>query len=68
MELHLRNKSFISRNNDRGIAWCDEGILIIDMENKNMDLLIDNRRVYIGTAETTEDNKLMFLHYNIVEE
>lgn len=70
MELHLRrsSKCFISRNNDRGIAWCDEGVLIIDVENKNMDLLINNGKVYIGTAEATEDGKLIFSHRQIVEE
>lgn len=68
MELHLREKNFISRNNDRGIAWCDEGILIIDMDNTNMDLLIDNRKVYIGRADATEDDKLVFFTHQIVEE
>lgn len=68
MELHLRSKCFKSRNGDRGIAWCDEGILIIDVENKNMDLLIDNRKVYIGTAEVTEGDKLVFSCRQIVEE
>ena len=68
MELHLREKNFASRNKDRGIAWCDEGILIIDTENTNMDLLIDNRKVYIGRTEVTEDDRLMFLPIQIVEE
>ena len=68
MELHLREKHFISRNEDRGIAWCDEGILILDMDNENMDLLIDNRQVYIGRAEATEDYRLMFFPHQIVEE
>ena len=68
MELHLREKNFTSRNNDRGIAFCDEGILIIDMDNTNMDLLIDNRKVYIGQAEVMENDKLMFVHHQIVEE
>lgn len=68
MKLHLREKNFMSRNNDRGIAWCDEGILIIDGENSNMDLLIDNRRVYVGTAEVTEDDELVFSCHQVMEE
>ena len=68
MELHLRNKNFMSQNNDRGIAWCDEGILIIDGVNNNMDLLINNRIVYVGTTEVTEDDKLVFTCRQILEE
>ena len=68
MELHLKSKCLISCNNDRGIAWCDEGVLIIDVKNKNMDLLIYNGKVYIGTAEVAEDGKVVFSHRQIVEE
>jgi len=67
MELHLREKNFMSRNQDRGIAWCDEGILIIDGEHANMDLLIDGRRVYVGMTEVTDDDKLMFSCLQIME-
>ncbi len=67
MKLHLREKNFMSRNNDRAIAWCDEGILIIDGENSNMDLLIDNRKVYVGTAEVTEDDGLVFSCRQVME-
>jgi hypothetical protein len=68
MKLHLREKNFMSRNNDRAIAWCDEGILIIDGDNINMDLLIDNRKVYVGTADATEDNGLVFSCCQVMEE
>ena len=68
MKLHLREKNFISRNNDRGIAWCDEGILIIDGEKSNMDLLIDNRRVYVGSVDVTENDELVFSCYQMMEE
>ena len=68
MELHLREKNFMSRNQDRAIAWCDEGILIIDGDNINMDLLIDGRRVYVGTSEVTEDDKLVFSCHQVMEE
>ena len=67
MALHLREKNFTSHNKDRGIAWCDEGVLIIDTKNAT-DFLIDNRKVYIRRTEVTEDNKLMFLPIQIVEE
>lgn len=67
MELHLREKNLISRNNDRGIAWCDEGVLIIDGENENMDLLIDNRIVRVGTVEVTDDDELVFSCHQIME-
>ena len=68
MELHLREKNFISRNNDRGIAFCDEGILILDMDNTNMDLLIDNKKVYIGRTEVIENNRLLFFPNQIIVE
>jgi hypothetical protein len=68
MELHLREKNFMNQNNDRGIAWCDEGILIIDGEKNNMDLLINNRMIYVGTTEVTEDDKLVFTCHQILEE
>lgn len=68
MELHLREKNFMSRNQDRAIAWCDEGILILDGDNVGMDLLIDNRKVYVGTSEVTEDGKLVFSCHQVMEE
>jgi hypothetical protein len=68
MELHLKDTNFISYDNSRGIAWCDEGVLIIDGNNSNMDLLINNRIVYVGTAEATDDDKLVFSCRQIMEE
>lgn len=68
MELHLRDKCFHSSNANQGIAWCDEGILIIDLNNEDMDLLVDNRKVYIGTAKATDDHRILFTCKQMEEE
>jgi hypothetical protein len=58
MELHLRTK--ILSDGWKYIAWCDEGILLTSTDKHYADILIDNRRVYFGRAEATEEDKLIF--------
>lgn len=58
MELHLRTK--ILSDGWKYIAWCDEGILLTNTDSHHVDILIDNRCVYFGRAEVTEEDKLIF--------
>lgn len=66
MELHLRNK--ILSDDWKCIAWCEEGVLIVSPNRHFADLLIDNRNVWFGIAEATDDDKIIFTCKRMEEE